>query len=474
MTRLSRLSLKSIAPNVDVGLYDRQAVRPGVVHLGLGAFHRAHQAVYFDDILRSGDLRWGITSVAIRAIDVSMALRRQDFLYSVLVRDEGRDNIRIGSAILNTLVLAEEPGAVIQAIAKPETHLVTLTITEKGYHLVSDRRNLDLDSQEIKHDIALPAAPVTVPGVLVAALRERFHRDDSSLTIISCDNLPQNGKKLRTLVIQLAEQNDPILAAWISARISFPSTMVDRIVPATTMEAIAEYERDVGLRDDALVTTEDFCQWVIEDDFSGPHPDFARVGVTLATNVTAWEKTKLRLLNGAHSAMAYHGLLKNCSYVHEFVADAGRRLIVERLWDESRETLDDRPEIEVAGYRQALMRRFQNPFLRHRLDQIARDGSEKMPQRIIAPLSELLSRQQTAGTLMSALAAWLVCVHRGDCVDDPNSKVLSDIMNQPASTYNKVQSLIELSGLFPQEVWRQSDSQRNLAHAIDRLSDGPS
>ena len=423
--RLSPPLLAKLDAAVERPRYDRTALTEGVVHLGLGAFHRAHQAAYLDEIAARGDLCWGVAGVSLRSAGVRDTLAPQDGLYTLVERDPGGTRARIMAPIRRVLVAPEAPAAVVAAMAQPSIRIVTLTVTEKGYCLARDRRGLDTANLGVATDLESLGQPRTALGFLVAALNARRDAGLPPFTAISCDNLPDNGTLLRDAVLALAKAHDRGLADWIAEYGAFPSSMVDRIVPATTPEAIANHTGAYGYRDEALVETERFCQWVLQDRFVGERPDFAAAGVTLAEDVAPWEEAKLRLLNGAHSAIAYLGGLGGIAHVHEFVARAEHRALIERLWDESAVTLSPRAEMNVAGYRAALMDRFANPALRHSTHQIAMDGSQKLPQRLVAPWRQRLERGLPSPMIELAVAAWMAWQRGSDmqdrrfAVDDP-------------------------------------------------------
>lgn len=405
--RLSKSTLSGVPAAIERPGYDRAAARRGVVHLGIGAFHRAHQAVYFDRALAGGDLRWAITGVSLRSGNVRDQMQPQDGLYGVVVRDGDEERTRIIGAVREVLVATEDPAAVIAAMADADTHIVTLTITEKGYKLDRAGGGLLSDDPDVAADLASLDAPRTAIGFIVAALAERFARNQPPFTAMSCDNLPHNGALLRAAVIAMARAHNADLADWIARAGAFPASMVDRIVPATTEADIAAHTARLGVEDRAMVKTEPFTQWVIEDSFAGERPDFAALGVQLTDAVGPWEDAKLRLLNGAHSAIAYLGGLAGDTFVHDFVGRAEGRAFVEKLWDEAEPTLSPPDELDVAQYRRDLMARFSNPALQHRTHQIAMDGSQKLPQRLIATLADRRAANQPIDALALAVAAWM-------------------------------------------------------------------
>ncbi|ADL00995.1 mannitol dehydrogenase family protein [Brevundimonas subvibrioides] len=456
--RLSNATLAGLTAQVERPGYDRSSVRIGVVHLGIGAFHRAHQAVVFDDALRSGDMRWGILGVSLRSPGVRDQLQPQDGLYSVLVRDGDVERIRIIGAVQGVLVAPEDPGAVVEAMASRQVHIVTLTVTEKGYRLDPASGSLIETDPDVVADIANPVAPRTAPGFLVAALARRRQRGLPPFTVVSCDNLPHNGARVRSAVLGMAGRIDPALADWIAEAGAFPATMVDRIVPATTPDDVASLAARLGVEDPGMVKTEPFTQWVIEDRFCGPRPDFAALGVQLTDAVAPWEDAKLRLLNGAHSAIAYLGGLAGHAFVHQVVAEPPFAAFVERLWDEAATTLSPPPGLDVAAYRRDLMARFRNPALQHRTRQIAMDGSQKLPQRLLATIADRLAAGQGIEALAMAVAGWIRwqdgVAETGEThvVDDPLADVLGQALAGTGSAADRVRAIAGLSAVVPSRL----------------------
>ncbi|BAI98704.1 mannitol dehydrogenase [Sphingobium sp. TA15] len=454
MRRLSSATLGTLPADVIRPAYDRAAVRAGVVHLGIGAFHRAHQAAVFDDVLNAGDLRWGIVAASLRSSQVRDQMAPQDGLYAMLVRDGSSEGARIIGAVQRVIVAPEEPQALLNALASPDTHVVTLTITEKGYRLDPATGALIEDDPQLAADLASLARPQTAPGYLVAALAMRKALGLPPFTAISCDNLPHNGQRLRNAVLALARRHDPALAEWIGEEGAFPETMVDRIVPATTLDDVAALAARLDVEDRAMVKTEPFIQWVIEDRFCGPRPKFG-AGVQLTAAVAPWEEAKLRLLNGAHSGIAYLGGLAGIDHVHEALALPAIRAFVEALWDEAQTTLSPPPELDLAAYRDALMARFDNPTLRHRTRQIAMDGSQKLPQRLLAPIAARLAAGQGIEALSLAVAAWMRWqAGRDDLgnahgVDDPLAGAIAARLADADTAEERVAAILRLDAVVP-------------------------
>ncbi len=388
--------------------YDRRAVATGIIHLGLGSFHRAHQAMYTDAILAQ-DPSWGICGVSLRSPGVVDALRRQDHLYTLLVRGPEGVLPRIIGSVHRTLGVSDGTQAVIERIAAPATRIASLTITEKAYCHDPATGRLDTAHPEIAHDLAHASAdgapPMSTLGVLQRGLAARMAHG-TPMTILCCDNLPRNGATLRGLVLEFALATDPRLARWIETEICFPSTMVDRIVPAASADDIAT-ARGFGLDDAIPVSTEAFSQWVIEDRFAAGRPPWQHAGVQLVADVAPFELMKLRLLNGAHSNMAYLGYLAGHEYVHQVSADPLFATVVEQLWRELLPTLATPPGVDIQAYLRALMQRFRNPALRHRTWQIAMDGSQKLPQRLLDAARQRLARDQGVDSIALAVAGWM-------------------------------------------------------------------
>lgn len=477
MTRLSAATLATLPAGIARPTYDRSLAKTGVVHLGLGAFTRAHQAVIFDAALGSGDMRWGVTGVSLRSADARDRLRPQDGLYTLVERDGAEERAQVIGAVLDVLVAPEDPARVVAALAAPDTHIVTLTVTEKGYKLDPATGALMNEDPDVAADLAALDAPRTAPGFLVAGLAVRRAADLLPFTAISCDNLPHNGRRLEAAVLAIARAHDPALADWIAAEGAFPETMVDRIVPATRPDDVAALAAQLGVEDRGMVKTEPFLQWVIEDRFCGPRPDFAALGVQLTRTVGPWEEAKLRLLNGAHSGIAYLGGLAGVEFVHQFAAlPAGRRFI-EALWDEVAETLTPPPELDLIVYRAELMARFANPALEHRTRQIAMDGSQKIPQRLLAPIADLRARGLPIDTLALAVAAWMRWQGGRDdaggsfSIDDPLAAATAAALAEVRGPAAQVTVLMAIEAIFPPPLAADQNLRDMLTRHLATLSD---
>lgn len=428
MEKLSNETLSRVPADVATPR-GRDAVTVGIVHFGPGAFHRAHQAAYVDSLL-DRDPRWGIAVVSMRSRGTIDALAAQDGLYTLAIRDAEASFRVIGA---HRRFLSPEDAAETQALlADPAVGLVTSTVTEKGYCLAADG-TLDLAHPDIVHDLAGPGAPRSLVGWIVAGLAARRATGTVPFVVMPCDNLANNGAKLRAALVAFAQARDADLAAWIDARLDVRSTMVDSITPAsdaalgaTVLDALG------GLGDDAPVQREAFAQWVIEDNGRPLGPDLASVGATLTDNVAGYERAKLRILNGSHSTLAYAGLLRGHESVAGAMADPALAGFVEAMIrDEIATVLPDVPGLDLAAYGAAVLARFRNPVIVHRLDQIAQDGSQKLPYR----LGDTLAAHRAAGRMprhvVAALGCWIAFLitraRAGAPIVDPDGDRLATI-----------------------------------------------
>lgn len=462
LPRLSADTLDLLPTDVGRPHYDRTGQRRGIVHFGIGAFHRAHQAVYTDDAMAAGDRDWGITGVSLRSVGVRDQLVPQDGLYSLVERHPDRDAVRIIGAVRDVLVGEHDAAAVIDAVASPDTHVLTFTITEKGYHRAL-AGELDFDDPAVAADLS-GDRPQTIYGFIRAALSRRRAAGLPGLTLVSCDNLAGNGAVLHQCLTTFLDRADAPLARWFDDACACPSTMVDRIVPATTAADLDTLAQRLGVRDAAAVVTEPFRQWVIEDRFAGPRPRWETGGAEFVTDVHAYERAKLRLLNGAHSALAYVGLAAGHAFVHQAIADPAIRSMVERLMDEATATLPPIPGFDIAAYRARLIRRFGNSRLPHSLAQIAMDGSQKLPQRWFATLADAAREGRESPALLESLAAWITYI-RGDRfqVADPQAASFAALWSS-AGADGIVDALFGAKGVFC-ATWSAGPDSRDILKA---------
>lgn len=454
MSRLSAAYLSNPPAGISVPNYDRSTVTPGIVHLGIGAFHRAHMAVYVDDLL-ADDPSWGIVGASLRRPDTKEALEPQDGLYTIAVRDAEGTHPRVIGSILTVMDANTQREDLLNLMADPAIRIVSLTVTEKGYCHDPATGELDEKHPDIVHDLANPAAPKSAPGILVEALARRRDLGLAPFTVMSCDNLPSNGETAKRIVTRFARLRDAALGEWVTA-VAFPSTMVDRIVPSTTDADRAEVAGLIGAEDAWPIMTEPFTQWVIEDTFPGGRPAFERVGAQLVKDVEPFEHMKLRMLNGSHSTMAYAGYLGGYEYIAEVMGDpAYVRLIHGLMTEEAMPTLD-MPGVDLGAYRDQLLERFRNPALKHRTWQIAMDGSQKLPQRLLGTIRDLLAAGKGIDRLALGVAAWMRYVtgvaEDGSEIDvrDPHAlkmhAIAADAGDDPVALYEGLVALSEVFG----------------------------
>ena len=407
MSGLSLRTLADLPPAIVRPAFDPARVGVGIVHLGLGAFHRAHQAVYTDDVL-AGDSRWGICGVSLKTPRAIAPLAAQDGLYSVLTKGDGGTAARVIGSVRETIFAGTELARLVGRFADPRIAIVTATVTEKGYCHDPATGKLNRDHPDIVHDLAHTEAPTSAIGILTAGLAARRAANAGPLTFVCCDNLPHNGRMVEGLVTDFARACDPALASWIADHVAFPCAMVDRIVPATTDADVAEAQRLLGMRDAAPVVAEPFGQWVIEERFAGARPAWESAGAQLVADVAPFEMMKLRLLNGSHSTLAYLGFMMDHDFVWQASVDPLLATLVEhQMVEEIVPTLAVPPGIDLAAYCAQLMQRFRNPALPHRTRQIAMDGSQKLPQRLLGTVRDRIAAGAPFTHLALAVAGWI-------------------------------------------------------------------
>lgn len=439
--------------------YDRSRLASRIVHFGFGAFHRAHQALLTDRVLNAQGGDWGICEISLFSGDRLMSqLRAQDHLYTVLEKGaNGNQAIVIGAVHECLNAKLDSLTAIIEKFCEPQVAIVSLTITEKGYCVDPATGTLDLTHPRIRHDIDSPGEPHSAPGILVEALSRRRERGLLPFTILSCDNIPDNGHVVKNAVLGMAEKRDPALAMWIREHVSFPGTMVDRIVPAATDETLDEISRALGVADPCGISCEPFIQWVIEDRFVAGRPAWETAGVQLVTDVRPWEEMKLRMLNGSHSFLAYLGYLSGFQHISECMQDeAFREAAYQLMMREQAPTLSI-TDVDLQRYAGSLIARFANPALKHKTWQIAMDGSQKLPQRMLAGVRIHLERGSAWPLLALGIAGWMryVCG-----VDDAGAPIdvrdpLSDkirLLVANVGENEKVANLLTLQEVFGSDL----------------------
>ncbi|WGW04929.1 mannitol dehydrogenase family protein [Tropicibacter oceani] len=435
--------------------YDPKAHGAGIVHLGLGAFHKAHQAVYTDDALAAAGGDWRIIGVSLRSTEVAQVLQAQGNRFAVIERDSTGTSTRVIGALAGALSLQDDRAAVLAALCAPTTRIVSLTVTEKGYGFDRATGGIDRSHPAIAHDLATPCQPIGAAGLLVWALAQRRAAGIAPFTVLCCDNLPDNGRMLRALLQGFAAETAPDLLPLLRTQVAFPATMVDRITPASGPGTRALALALTGQDDAAAVETERFRQWVIEDDFPTGRPAWDAGGALFVADVTPYEEMKLRMLNGAHSMLAYAGFLAGHRHVRDVMQDAALARLVRRHMHAAAQTLAPVPGVDLTGYAEQLCRRFENPHLAHETRQIAMDGTQKLPQRIFAPALEAMARGQSPEPFAFACAAWMrfaLGVQDGGAdfdLRDPRAEEIRQALDGARDTDAVIRALAALPGFMP-------------------------
>jgi fructuronate reductase len=471
-----RLSIATLparfAEGVSGPAVDPTALSIGIVHFGVGAFHRSHQAVFTEDAAAAtGDTRWGILGVTGRTENVVHQLRPQDGLYGVLQKGVGETSLRIIGSLRDVAWPGRDSVRVIEAMASPTTHIASLTITEKGYLRAPDG-GIDLALPAVAHDLALIGSELrgeaaaesshTAIGLLVRGLARRYRLGGAPFTVLSCDNVVHNGVMVKQVVLSLARATGDSTSGWLEwleQSVAYPSTMVDRITPAATPADHAEAFALLGLTDEALVVAEPFSQWVVEDRFAGPRPAWEKAGVILTGDVDPFERAKLRILNGTHSLLAYVGVLGGFETIAGAVNDPALRNTVRRILDDDiLPTLETPTGFDLTQYRDEVLDRFANPALAHTTRQVAMDGSQKLPNRILGTAVDRLAAGELPTGLAFVVAAWILFIAStlepgGPALDDPLADRLQAAVGSPEALEAEPAAVVErifaLRDIFP-------------------------
>jgi fructuronate reductase len=469
MTSLSRAALASLPAAIARPGHDIASVRTGVVHFGPGAFHRAHQADVFDRVLNS-DPRWGIAAVSLRSPGTVDALKAQDGLYTLAIIDR-EPATRIIAAHSDAIGPGE--GAKLRTLlADPAVKLATSTVTEKGYCLGADG-SLDFNHPDIVHDRARPSEPASVIGWIVSGLADRRAAGAPPFAMLCCDNMTGNGGKLRAACVALAGEWDRGLADWIAGEVAFPDSMVDSITPASDPAFLAKVAEELGVTDAAAVQRERFTQWVLQRFDLADGPDLGAAGVTLTNDVQGYEQAKLRILNGAHSSLAYIGLALGHETVFEAVSDPALGAFVGRLMHEDiAGSLKPVEGLDVQSYAGAVQDRFRNPAIRHLLSQIAWDGSQKLPYRLLDTVRDRLAAGEDVARLAVPVAAWIAFLRRkaeaGNKITDP----LADVLAGAASGSDPAAAVLALRQVFPAQLAEDARFRDAVTAAVPALLEG--
>ncbi len=456
--------------------YDRDKLTVRMCHIGFGAFHRAHQAVYTDQLIGMGKTDWAYREIELMGSTALLdGLAERGYLYTVVENGaEAQDARIVGSVIDHRHMANAGPEGIIEAISEDAIALVSITVTEKGYTLAANG-GLDFENPMVKADLANPQAPKTVVGTLVAGLARRKAEGKKPFTILSCDNLPSNGHMTRRAVLDFARAVDADLAAWIEREARFPSTMVDRIVPAMTEESHQVLAACAGYADPAGIVCEPFRQWVIEDNFVSGRPDWSLAGATFTRDVLPYENMKLRMLNGSHSFLAYLGYLGGYETIADTMGDAAYKKAAHDLMvKEQAPTLEAPEGVDLGDYADALIGRYCNPNIRHRTWQIAMDGSQKLPQRALESIAHHLKAGTPYPRLALLVAGWMNYVSGTDLQGQPIDvrDPLADRLRALASGDSAeaiVSGLMQESGVFPEELAKSAPLQAALIEAYQSI-----
>lgn len=411
MTKLSNSNLASLSDGIGRPSYDRSKAKVGIVHFGVGGFHRAHQAMYLDQLMNKGEaLDWGICGVGVMPADMRIrdALKGQDCLYTLMIKNpNGRYEANVIGSILDYKYAPDDPEAVIEMMASADIRIVSLTITEGGYNFHHVTGAFNLDNPDVVKDLAPGATPSTVFGYVTEALSRRRERGIAPFTVSSCDNIQSNGDVAREMFCAFAKAKDADLGAWISENVAFPNAMVDRITPVTTPQDIAELEKRFGIVDAWPVVCEPFTQWVVEDHFPQGRPAYETVGAQMVEDVVPYELMKLRLLNASHQALTYFGYLAGRRYAHEVAGDPlFAKFLLNYMEIEATPTLSPVPGIDLDDYRHTLIERFSNPEVRDTLARLCAESSDRIPKWLLPVVRAELEAGGEIKRSAAVVASW--------------------------------------------------------------------
>lgn len=467
--------------------YSRDELRTRIVHIGCGAFHRGHQAVYNDicNDLEPEDL-WGIAEISLRgSTSIAQDLRDQEMAFCVLETSAHGSDTRLIRTVTGATDIAHEGyGRVEEWFAQPELSIISLTVTEKGYCVHPSTGELNLDHPDITHDLLNPQQPKSAIGLIAKAICTRYDLALTGISVLSCDNMPENGDVLKAAVMGLLLKVNPEVVNWAKSNVSFPSTMVDRIVPAMTEHSHQQLKALVGADDKCGVVGESFKQWVIEDNFVAGRPNWQLAGASLVSDVVPYEEMKLRLLNGSHTFLAIVGSLMGLQSVSQAVVHPELKPALLTLMHTQKRSLNPKLNIDIDSYVSALITRFENPNIEHLLKQIATDSSQKIPVRLIAPMKKLREMNQSIEPQLFLLAAWVTFVERyaNEGLADPKSDVLSELVPSLQANESICQRVLVTSGFFELEdpifsdllpsieYWYDQIQERGVSTALNSLS----
>jgi mannitol 2-dehydrogenase len=425
---LRESTLSQLARIVTCPRYDRSSTLPGIVHIGVGGFNRSHLAVYLDDLLTlRASKPWGEFGVGLLPGDklIHTALAEQDFLYGLLLVDSDQESYRVVGSLVDHLYAPESSGAVLDRLSSSECAIVSLTVTEGGYFIEDSSGRFLVDHPDIHHDLEHPDQPQTWLGYVAEACERRQRLGRAPFTLLSCDNLEANGAVARTALLSFADARSAALRKWIEANITFPNSMVDRITPRTTEENRAIIAEKFGVFDLAPVVSEPFRQWVLEDSFAAGRPEWERVGAQFTGDVAAYEKTKMRLLNGGHSTIGYVADMLGYSTIADAACDSLLRRLLTEFMAEVRPTLKSLPGIDIDEYTAMIIKRFSNSAIRDQVARICSDGCAKIAKFIVPSLKDLLEGKKEPCVLPFVIASWLYYLRGHD--ENGRTLAISDL-----------------------------------------------
>lgn len=468
---LSSLLKNKLNTAAEGTLFAQDKLATKIVHIGCGAFHRGHQALITHNVASISESDWGLCEVSLfTGQQIIKNLRAQGHLYSVTEKSSNTTKTQVIGTILESLHPALDGiEAILNKMAEPQVAIVSLTVTEKGYCIEPGSGRLDMSNPMIIHDLQFPEKPTSAIAVIVGALNIRKQNELPAFSVLSCDNIPENGKVVQAAIIDFAQQRDVQLANWIKENVSFPSTMVDRIVPAVTDQTLAEIQSALGEVDPCGVVCEPFLQWVIEDNFVSGRPQWELAGAELVEDVLPYEKMKLRMLNGSHSFLAYLGYLAGYEHISDTMQNPEfKQAAYHLMMKEQAPTLSVGSDIDLEKYAELLVERYCNSSLKHRTWQIAMDGSQKLPQRMLESVRWHIANGNDYPFLAAAIAAWLYYIGGVDekgcviSVKDPLADIFIEIYKNSLTKLDAARSILNIKTIFGEDL----SEDRNFKEAV--------
>ena len=457
LIQLNQRNLSSIASRISSPTYDRKAVKAGIVHIGVGGFHRSHQAYYIHQLLEdSQNSNWGICGIGLREGDRNIAnvLKEQDCLYTLITQyPDGNDTCEVIGSIIEYLFAIEKPQVVVDKMAHADTKIVSLTITEGGYNFNPNTGEFDFDNPDVQHELRHPDELKTVFGFLTAALKKRREEGSPAFTILSCDNIQHNGDVARKMLLSFVQKQDPALYKWIETEVCFPNSMVDRITPVTPKSSIEFLKNKYQLKDDWPIVCEPYIQWVIEDDFSCGRPPLAKLGVQFVPDVTPYEKMKIRLLNAGHSLLGIPGAVHGHATINACMEDEVFASFMRQFMDiEVTPLLGEIEGIDLNDYKNSLEERFANPNIKDGVSRICSESSAKLPKFLIPTIQENLASGGSIKYGTFILVAWAYYSDKGVNVNNEQIEIIDarkEELHQSANQYEQDQlSFLRIPDIF--------------------------